>query len=414
MSITANVKNEFWFHVSNQDEIPIFGMVDKGLDIDLLVEIIEKMPNDEREELQNRQEELQNRQIEYLLYTIQTEPNTIDILRALVGITDKRMYLELSYIFGKARFDASDEFNILNYPFHDLKKHGVNFFKGLTQFRKKDEKSVKARQERQRIVDISTNIITEYLVGNGLIGIIVALKKLEKEEIEVLVDSLILPSENQQAEAKRRGHGAEWRLASVLNELGISFLPIDRHINPMSSDDPNVDKETFQLAPKDEEEDTTWSFDLIIPEQTSEELRIFVQGLVHTSDPGQYGVNKSNETVTIKQELQDYNQRNSSAKELWGLVDGVGFIENPKKTIFKMLDKFDCFVQLKSLYKAGLRLHKLGIVKISAIRFDMDFYSASEATEMYHKYASTDIQLIINETIPSGKEIKAGKAWLYV
>ena len=108
------------------------------------------------------------------------------------------------------------------------------------------------------------------------------------------------------------------------------------------------------------------------------------------------------------------NQKYSTQKQLWGLVDGVGFSENKKDTIDKMLSEFDCFIQLKSIYKAGLQLHKLGLVKIKAIRFNMDFYTQSEASAMFDTYGSVDIQCVTNNIIPTGTEIIAGKAWLYL
>jgi hypothetical protein len=37
-------QNEFWFHVANQDEIPIFGVVDKDLDMPLLMQILQGLP----------------------------------------------------------------------------------------------------------------------------------------------------------------------------------------------------------------------------------------------------------------------------------------------------------------------------------------------------------------------------------
>ncbi len=95
-------------------------------------------------------------------------------------------------------------------------------------------------------------------------------------------------------------------------------------------------------------------------------------------------------------------------------MDGVGFIENPKHTVFKMIEQFDTFVQLKSLYKAGLRLHKLGMVHIKAIRFNMDFYSEEEANQMFSKYGSDDIQLVTDVHDCTWKEVEAGMAWLYV
>jgi len=99
---------------------------------------------------------------------------------------------------------------------------------------------------------------------------------------------------------------------------------------------------------------------------------------------------------------------------LWGLVDGVGFIENPDNTVFKMLNAFDTFIQLKTLYKAGLRLHQLGLVNVRAIKFDMTFYTVSEADAMFEKYGSANIQKVTDNTTLVGTPIQAGKAWLYI
>ena len=86
----------------------------------------------------------------------------------------------------------------------------------------------------------------------------------------------------------------------------------------------------------------------------------------------------------------------------------------PNRRYCQMIQQFDTFVQLKSLYKAGLKLHKLGLVKIKAIRFDMSFYSPKEADEMFELYGSDDIIKITDNSIPKGKEIPAGKAWIYI
>ncbi len=130
-------------------------------------------------------------------------------------------------------------------------------------------------------------------------------------------------------------------------------------------------------------------FDLII--KNKDKYIAYIQSLIHTSDPGQYGVNKSDETILIKQELTSVNHKTKETRELWGLVDGVGFTENKTNTIDKMLEEFDTFLQLKSIYKSALRLHKLGLIKVSAICFDSSFYSEDEAKEMFDKYGSIDI-----------------------
>lgn len=382
--IFDDFRKEYWFHVSNQNEIPIFGHAEKSIDSGLLYTIAQQLPGNDDD-------------LETLMEIISLDPDAIDTLRTIVGVTNKRMYLELSYIFNKHRQTEKSDTNILGESVYLLKKHSVSYFKNLIRNQNPKGKEV-------------LNIVAKYLEDRGVLSILHVLNKMEEDEVSSLVDYLLLPKEIQQEETKKRGHGAEQALALVLNKIGVSFIPDRRHINPMSQDDPNVDKETFEIAPRDEE--TTWSMDLII--KHNENLRVFVQGLIHSSDPGQYGVNKSGETVLVKTGLTYHNTTSPVKKELWGLVDGVGFIENPENTIFKMIGQFDTFVQLKSLYKAGLKLHKLGIVRIKAIRFDMTFYSKKEADEMFELYGSDDIEKITDNRIPKGIEVPAGKAWIYV
>ena len=384
IKIFKDFRKEYWFHVSNQNEIPIFGHAEKSINSKVIYNISRKIQGNSDD-------------FEALKQIITLDPNTIDTLRTIVGVTDKRMYLELSYIFNKHRQKVNSDTNILGESVYLLKKHTVSYFKRMI-----NEHS----ETGQEVI----NIIAKYLEHRGVLSMLHVLNKMEEEEISTLVDYLLLPKEIQQEETKKRGHGAEQALALFLHNIGISFIPNQRHINPMSQDDQNVNKETFTLAPRDEKK--TWSMDLIITHK--EQPRIFVQGLIHSSDPGQYGVNKSGETVSVKTGLKKHNRTAPIKKELWGLVDGVGFIENPENTIFKMIQQFDTFVQLKSLYKAGLKLHKLGLVKIKAIRFDMSFYSPKEADEMFELYGSDDIIKITDNSIPKGKEIPAGKAWIYI
>lgn len=384
-NIFDDYRKEYWFHVSNQNEIPIFGHVEKrdSIDIHVLYGLAKKMPD--------------IKQDEYLSEIIKADVTVIDMLRAIVGVTDKRMYLELSYIFNKQKDNSGSDKNILGESVYSLKKHTVNYFENLINTESDNS-------------DLVLHIITQYLIERGVLSVLKVIKNIKQKELESLVCYLMLPKEIQQEETKRRGHGAEQLLAKLLSCLGVSYIPENRHENPMGSADPNVDKENFEIAVR--KKGKTWSMDLIVKKGTA--IKILIQSLIHTSDPGQYGVNKSDETVSVKQGLNKYNRNHKESKELWGLVDGVGFIENPDDTIFKMLGQFDTFIQLKSLYKAALKLHQLKIVKIKAIRFDMDFYSKEEADGMFEKYGSNDISKITDGKIPAGKEIKAGKAWIYI
>ena len=377
-------RKEYWFHVSNQNEIPIFGNAQKSIDASLLYTIAQQISGAADD-------------LETLKDIIRLNVDSIDTLRTIVGVTDKRMYLELSYIFNKQKVSPDSDKNILGESVYLLKKHSVSYFK---------KKISRGGNGSQEVLDIIAN----YLKDRGVLSILQVLYRMDKEEVSSLVDFLLLPKEIQQEETKKRGHGAEQALARLLFELGVSFIPDRRHENPMSQDDPNVTKKDFELANRNES--STWSMDIIITQ--NDQLKIFVQGLIHSSDPGQYGVNKSGETVLVKTGLNKHNKNSPNKKELWGLVDGVGFIENPENTIFKMLAQFDTFVQLKSLYKAGLRLHKLGLVKIKAVKFDMSFYNKKEADAMFEMYGSPDIQKITDDTVPLGVAIQAGKAWLYV
>ncbi|WP_159084346.1 hypothetical protein [Dongshaea marina] len=368
-------------------EIPIAGEVDKSINLELLSKVAHQTPDDSRGFC------------EYIRELILDNPDAIDMLRTLIGVSDKRMYLELSYAYSKTRFNKKDKNNILGYSIYDLNKKTLKFFKNTLS------------SEDVELSRVSSRLISNYLVDQGLYKILRAIKKIDMDELEVLVDNLILTKEVQQAEAKRRGHGAEHALAELIHKLGLEMVPEERHAKPIGFRDPNVSRENFELSKKIKNK--TWSFDLIVrsPERKN---HIFVQSLIHTSDPGQYGVNKSDETILVKSDMDALNNNLSSSKELWGIVDGVGFCENKKDTIDKMLGVFDCFIQMKTLYKAGLKLHQIGFVNIKAIAFDTSFYDDDEMNMMYHKYCSPNIENVTHsEANSSWCAVEAGKATLF-
>jgi hypothetical protein len=117
LKLTQTPQTEFWFHVANQDEIPIFGTVDKTLDIALLIEILDQLP-------------AQN-QANYVNQIIAKNPNAIDLLRTFIAVSDKRMYLELSYLFAKTKYNVTDATNILGKSLYELDRHPLDFFKKL-------------------------------------------------------------------------------------------------------------------------------------------------------------------------------------------------------------------------------------------------------------------------------------------
>lgn len=386
--LSENPQNEFWYHVANQNEIPIAGEIQKSFDNSLLEQFLKDLPQEQSE------------LTDYMYKKLLINSELIDLLRALIGVSDKRMYLELSYIFSKI-LKKDSHVSLCGCSLYNLNKHPLTFFKNLI---KKGNDEVRTK---------STELICNYFVDRGIFVVLKTLSLLSNDELKSIIDKLILTKEVQQEEAKRRGHGAEFELAKVLHKLDCKFIPPDRHLRPMGSKDPNINKETFEINKKIKGK--TWSFDLIITDQYRNPS-IFIQSLIHTSDPGQYGVNKSDETVLIKKSLELHNNKYKTNKELWGLVDGVGFCENKKDTINKMVDEFDNFFQLKSLYKVGLRLHKLGLINIKGIYFDNYFYNLEDKNDMYDKYCSFDIKLVENKEKGQklGKEVEAGKACLFI
>lgn len=389
MPITKTNQSEYWFHVSDQDEIPIAGVVDRTFDVDSLIKFLSGIPTDEQAFDY------------YLQQALLQNINLVDILRSIVGVSDKRMYLELSYIFGRTPLGNQRYIGVSGDSVFNLNSHALQFFKNLVFSAKKE------------VADASLRLFVAYFKKKKLMQSAQALSKLQRPEVVQIIESLILTKEVQQKEAKRRGHGAEFALACVINAVGCQMLPESRHVHAMAGRDANVDMTTFEVAKK--QRGKTWSTDLIVLDGLGT-ARAFVQALIHTSDPGQYGVNKSDETVRIKLALINHNQVTGNAKELWGLVDGVGFAENKSDTIDKMIAEFDCFVQMKTLYKAGLRLHVLGLANIKAICFDDSFYTVDEADAMWRKYGSAKITRLdqIGQAQPDLVAIPAGKATLFI
>jgi hypothetical protein len=231
-------------------------------------------------------------------------------------------------------------------------------------------------------------------------------------ERDAIVKSLVLPGEAQQREAKRRGHGVEAALAELVDAVGCTVVPADKAKNPMGSADPNVDPKTFQVVSRDA--DRTSSFDLLILDSQSE-VRVCIQSLVQSSDPGQFGVEKAKDTRNARSAVDLFNRdpdRNRTI-ELWGLLDGVGYSENKNGTINRLLRDVHEFVQLKSLYKAALALHRLGLATVKAIEFDPLFYRQETRLAM-SLYVPEGVAIVTPGEDVDGHPLQAGCAKIYM
>lgn len=177
IQIFDDFRKEYWYHVSNQNEIPIFGHAEKSIDSELLYTIAQQMPGSADD-------------LETLKQIIFSNVDAIDTLRTIVGITDKRMYLELSYIFNKHRNTRDSELNILGESVYSLKKHSVSYFKRLISIPNATGEEV-------------LNVVAKYLENRGVLSILHVLNKMAPEEVSSLIDFLYYPKKYSRKKQRR-------------------------------------------------------------------------------------------------------------------------------------------------------------------------------------------------------------------
>ena len=294
-----SVETEYWYNVSKQEDLPIAGDVDFDFDAEKIASLVKQLAAINGDE----------RLIETFAAAICSCPEVFGDARKLLGITDKRAYLELSYIASRTPH-PSDSSGLWGCQSWNMARHPLSFFYGLL-----------AKRQAKGVQMATSRIMAEYLIDSGFKAACKGFSNISAEGLKCVVDSLIVPREAQQRLAKRRGHGCEGELARVIVAVGASLLPEGKATNPMGARDPNLDITTLKPAKK--KKGYTYPFDMLVME--GDMVRVALQSLIHTSDPGQYGVNKSDETVTIADRFAEANKVRPKAIELWGLLDGVGF-----------------------------------------------------------------------------------------
>ena len=382
--------DEFWYNVSQQDELPLAGEIELTINLQKIASAFQSLSQQVNE----------TSAVGHLANLLKENPQLFSDLRQFLGVSDKRCYLELSYIASRIPH-PTDKSSLCGCMPWTLSRHPMKFF--LTLLAGKKGKLV---QER------AAEMLAKYLLQQGLWEAAKGFAKANDELLQIIYTRLIVPKEYQQKAAKRRGHGCEAAIAKVLEECGASLVPHDRASNPMGANDPHLDLDSMEEANR--EAGRTHAFDLLI--KSNGRVRVALQSLIHTSDPGQYGVDKSNETVQIHRSFVDWNNKNPQVPvELWGLVDGVGFSENKTDTINKLISNFDYFVQLKTLYKAPLRLHELGELNLRGITF-ASVYDQQDIEVLSEKYVPSTMQVISeSEAKDAGwRPVAAGLATIYV
>lgn len=384
-----NRLQEFWYCVAAQDDLPLH----KGHNIESnvcsdLISFIEFYKTNLT----------QNQTLDTLLSNaLLNNPEIINHIRLLVGVSDKRLYLDLTYLTNVFKDNTGKR--LFNYDRKDLTKHTTSFY--ISQLKNSKSKGNYAK------------IISEYFIQKGLQDILDTFATLDTEQITQIFNNLIAPKEIQQMQAKYRGHSAEMEFSKIFNSCGMNIFPENKHQDPMATHDPNVDLSTMTIVRKDKNNANIHSFDLIIKDERGN-IRILVQSLIHSSDPGQYGVNKSDETIDIMKLIKDYNSKNPNKKVyLLGSIDGVGFCENVNGTVAKMINVFDDFFQVHTLFKIAIFLQKEGFINIiEGIFFDKAFFELDAINHFENKYLNPiGLKNITNiNSVPNSKCLKAGKA----
>ena len=381
-------ETEYWYNVMLQDEMPLAALAGANsttYDVELLATLLDTVSS--------AGQSARGRLASLLIRC----PNAFTTARSFLGIANKRAYLELSFLFSRQATSPSDPTGLCGCPPWAMSKHPMDFFLNLI---------AQPGPKRRR----SARILANYLVDHGLLTLAASLPS-DMTTLQSIQDHIVNPRELQQQRAKRRGHGCEAELARVIHQCGVAYLPPNRHVNPLGSKDPHIDMHSLNVSAG--KRGTTRSFDVVVLDRRRNP-RVLIQSLVHTSDPGQYGVNKSDETVQVATELASSGR--SRQVEHWALLDGIGFSENKEGTLNRMIAVLDYFIQLNTLYKAPLRLHRLGLCRVEAIRFDTRYYSNDDIRAIGRRYVPKGVRIIASGRRGSKrvKAIDAGRATVFV
>ncbi len=382
---------EFWFCVAPQDDIPL--------------------PDDTKNEQHKAYKELIGLlalygeckktqpaldQVEIVKSIILQKPQTISSFRKLIDISDKRLYLDLTYLVNY--YDVS-AIRFTDANREALVKHSTAYF--INYLKRGKHKALFAFEA------------AKYFCERGLAASLEAFYSLSEKQLASIFTNLIINRETLHRDAKLRGHGIEQAFAKIFKTCGVSIYPATKAEDPMGEHDPNVDLSTMQIIPRNTKNKNCHSFDLVIKD-ANDNIKILIQSLIHTSDPGQYGVNKSDETVEIYRSIGEYNKGAAPGQKVYllGSVDGVGFSENPNGTIVKMLDAFDDFFQMHTLFKIPLFLQKVGLINnVLGIAFDKDYFGDIGIQHFTQTYLQPlGLKDFTGEDLSSYTCIPAGKA----
>ena len=242
---------EFWYCVAPQDEIPLYR--GETLDDQVVASLLAFLNYYRSHREGTFSEPLQKA----LLHN----PKFIRDIRLLLGISDKRFYLDMTYLAHS--WQADDGTRLVEEAREDLVKHSTGWFVGRL-----------SRPGKEKWAEL----IAGYFRDNDLEQILNAFLPLSENLIKEIFNNLIAPKEIQQKQAKYRGHGAERLVARSFYDVGARIYPEKKHLEPMAERDPNVNLATMELVSHEAAAAGIHSFDLIIKDEEGD-IRALVQGM---------------------------------------------------------------------------------------------------------------------------------------
>ncbi|NHN43514.1 hypothetical protein G9C85_17995 [Halorubellus sp. JP-L1] len=314
------------------------------------------------------------------------DPEPLDTLRLLVGRTKTKLSIDLSLSFRGTESPAGDP-SLCGCSMDGFTRHQYSYFKNFLSGNRRSNSEVQKAGET----------IANYFANIGVIDVLGDFASMSTSARQNIIEEAIVPHDGRQSRAKRQGHGAEAEIARVIEAIGANIRPANKVSHPMEGD---VDFEDY-------------SYDLLVDDDNGN-TRAGLISLFHTSNPGQFGVDKTAKTANYLQSIESYNKTVSNGEdcELWSFCDGAGFAMN-NKALRNVLGSVDDWVQIKSVWKLALSLNRRDICNVEAIAFNQDFYSDDELDQLERSLSSVDV---VNEgrVDSSLREVEAGEAVLYV
>ena len=193
------------------------------------------------------------------------------------------------------------------------------------------------------------------------------------------VNQATWPGYIRQERAKRMGHEAEGRVATLLKDCKLDFAPEDKAENPLCGD--------LKIG--------GISYDLVSPSAEKPSLRI--KSTVHSSNIGQYG--QSKDDLEVREAKRSIAEQAASGVTLLAFIDGVGF-ESNSAGLNGVLGNADEFCQFRTIWKAA-------VIAASKVRRSLTVALPPDQLEHFKPFAERFRGRLVSTTM----EMDADSSW---